>query len=130
MFMNCAPVMVLGGEGYKDTPDSEHGKRFRQAPLMFEANNGNGCWTANAGSCIQFPEPGDSLEVNSECPFKPEIMFNGTCGPEVRLANTHGGSSWDSHLAVVCFILVAGGLLWTIIKVFLKKRGKFRYEKV
>ncbi|KAJ3539765.1 hypothetical protein NM208_g5355 [Fusarium decemcellulare] len=113
MFMNCAPVMVLGGEGYKNTPDADHEKRFKQAPLMFEANNGNGCWTANAGSCIHFPEPGDSLEVNPECPFKPDIMFNGTCGPDVRLANigAHDGSSWSSPLAIFFFILVSPGLL-------------------
>ncbi|KAH7321994.1 hypothetical protein BKA65DRAFT_437476, partial [Rhexocercosporidium sp. MPI-PUGE-AT-0058] len=62
MFMNCAPIMVLGGPTDKDMTPKISNEKFYTAPLMFEANNGNGCWTANKGSCIEFPEPGESLE--------------------------------------------------------------------
>ncbi|KAJ0108251.1 hypothetical protein J7T55_000217 [Diaporthe amygdali] len=83
MFMNCAPIMVLGGRAL-DTPhtldisrdDSVLAAKWNQAPLMFEANNGNGCWTANKGSCVEFPEPGESLEVNHECPIDRELLQN------------------------------------------------------
>ncbi|KAH8760414.1 hypothetical protein F5883DRAFT_465270, partial [Diaporthe sp. PMI_573] len=96
MFMNCAPIMVLGGRGPNtlasldiSRDDSELTAQWDRAPLMFEANNGNGCWTANKGSCVEFPEPGESLEINDECPIDRERMFTGTCGPRQRLAELH-----------------------------------------
>ncbi|KAF6831426.1 endoglucanase [Colletotrichum musicola] len=90
MFMNCAPVVVMGYEGNADVPEAEQTAKFYRAPLVFEANNGNGCWTQNKGSCVKFFEPGESLVVNEECSLDESIMFTGECGPGRTLANLSG----------------------------------------
>ncbi|KAG4442706.1 hypothetical protein IFR05_001813 [Cadophora sp. M221] len=133
MFMNCAPVMVLGGKTDKEATWQEMNKKFHSAPLMFEANNGNGCWTANLGSCVEFPDPGESLEINPECPFEPDKMFTGTCGPSRRLALLAPRWGWRSHTLLVGFVLVVAILLVvSLTRVF---RGtnfgrRDKYEKV
>ncbi|KAK2624160.1 hypothetical protein QTJ16_006110 [Diplocarpon rosae] len=111
MFMNCAPVLVLGGATDKDLTQPELEAQYDAAPFMFEANNGNGCWTGNHGSCVVFPEPGDSLEVNSECPLDPVGMFTGVCDSSRRLAllPPHGAGSRSTH------ILALGGVLLMLI---------------
>lgn len=145
MFMNCAPVMVLGGRG-PNTPasldisrdDSELTAAWDRAPLMFEANNGNGCWTANKGSCVEFPEPGESLEINDECPIDREHMFTGTCGPRQRLAELRrpsfdglpSGMSQRPFLSIFV-IMVAGLLCASVVTVVLKrKRSGAVYRKI
>lgn len=144
MFMNCAPVMVLGGRA-ADTPasldisrdDSELMAQWNRAPLMFEANNGNGCWTANKGSCVEFPEPGESLEVNPECPVDREQMFTGTCGPRQRLAELYrpgfdglpSGLSQRPFLSIFA-IMVAALLFASVLTVVLKKRRGVVYRKI
>ncbi|KAH7395982.1 hypothetical protein BKA64DRAFT_675076 [Cadophora sp. MPI-SDFR-AT-0126] len=131
MFMNCAPIMVLGGTANKDVFDPTGGfDELRRQPLMFEANNGNGCWTKNGGSCVIFPEPGDSVEVNEECPFDKNNMFDGTCGKEYRIGNMSGAwtlGRWVTGMFVVCVVV---GLVVSIWKVFRGKRHLDSYEKV
>ncbi|KAK1997546.1 hypothetical protein LX36DRAFT_720875 [Colletotrichum falcatum] len=109
VFMNCAPIVVLGHDQGADIPEEELMARFEQAPLVFEANNGNGCWTQNRGSCVKFPEPGESLVVNDECPLDEATMFTGNCGPGVTLANTRAWPRWLSPLEMLigCVVLVA-----------------------
>ncbi|KAK9784955.1 putative Endoglucanase [Seiridium cardinale] len=87
MFMNCAPVMVLGHDKGADVPDAVLDEHFDNAPLIFEANNGNGCWTLNTGNCVKFPNPGTSVEVNAECPFDEQQQVVGTCSPEFMLGS-------------------------------------------
>ncbi|EKD20942.1 uncharacterized protein L3040_005878 [Drepanopeziza brunnea f. sp. 'multigermtubi'] len=124
MFMNCAPIMVLGGPTSKDVFDETLREKFNTAPLMFEANNGNGCWTANKGSCIEFPEPGGSLEVNPECPFDPEMMFTGTCGPSHRLAMMYSSGMPNEHRMLAGFVVAVSVLLLiSVVKVFRDRRG-------
>jgi hypothetical protein len=146
MFMNCAPIMVLGGKG-PDTPanldinreDTELMAQWEQAPLMFEANNGNGCWTANQGSCVEFPEPGESLEINHECPIHPEKMFTGTCGPRQRLAELYSGPGLGGlrygmlqHPFIAMFVIMVAGLLCaSVFTVVLKRKRRVAvYKKV
>ncbi|KAI1842569.1 hypothetical protein JX266_011182 [Neoarthrinium moseri] len=57
-FINCAPILVLGGPTPPDVSDLLLQAPFVKAPLMFEANNSNGYWTVNKGSCVEFPEQG------------------------------------------------------------------------
>ncbi|KAH7393659.1 hypothetical protein BKA64DRAFT_92801 [Cadophora sp. MPI-SDFR-AT-0126] len=132
VFMNCAPIMVLGGPTDKNVPDTVWDEKFENAPLMFEANNGNGCLTANTGSCVIFPEPGDSVEVNPECPIDVENMFSGICGPSQRLALM--SSRWDlrSYWVTAAFVAVASILLViSLVKVFNTRRaGGNVYEKM
>lgn len=132
MFMNCAPIMVLGDASNTDVPEESREEKFESAPLMFEANNGNGCWTQNLGSCVEFPEPGDSFEVNPECPFNPENMFSGVCGPSRRLAILSSRWGTTSHTMLAAFVLVVTvALILSVMRVF---RGKHdqrdKYEKV
>lgn len=132
MFMNCAPIMVLGGPTAKDVEDATWEEKFESAPLMFEANNGNGCWTANTGSCVIFPEPGDSLVTNSECPFDEENMFTGICGPSRRLALLKSRWNLGSYWVILGLIgLVSVFLIVSLVKVFQTRRpGGNTYEKV
>ncbi|KAL1858040.1 hypothetical protein Daus18300_010152 [Diaporthe australafricana] len=138
MFMNCAPIMVLGGRSESTPPAVDIGRddsvlvaKWDQAPLMFEANNGNGCWTANKGSCVEFPDPGESLEVNHECPIDREHMFTGTCGPRQRLAELYrpgldalpAGMAQRPFLSIFV-VMVAGLLFASVLKVVLSKRRK------
>lgn len=133
MFMNCAPIMVLGGNTPPNVPYDEHMRQWEKQPRIFEANNGNGCWTANKGSCVQFPEPGESLEVNPECPVLPDQMFTGNCAhpksmaTKVSLADRVRDRPFLSSFA----ILVACLLIASIGKVVIssKKRG-VRYRKI
>ncbi|PVH76864.1 lytic polysaccharide monooxygenase [Cadophora sp. DSE1049] len=132
VFMNCAPIMVLGGHTDKDVTDAAWDEKFKSAPLMFEANNGNGCVTAKTGSCVVFPEPGDSVEVNSECPFDAGNMFTGICGPSQRLALL--SSRWDLGsywLTVGLVAVVSVFLIISLAKVFQTRRaGENKYDKV
>lgn len=145
MFMNCAPIMVLGGRGPNtlasldiSRDDSELTAQWDRAPLMFEANNGNGCWTANKGSCVEFPEPGESLEINDECPIDRERMFTGTCGPRQRLAELHRPgfdglpSGMSQHPFLSIFVIMVAGLLCaSVFTVVLKrKRSAAFYRKI
>ncbi|KAI1844876.1 hypothetical protein JX265_009463 [Neoarthrinium moseri] len=112
MFMNCAPIMVLGGPQEPDVPESVRLEKFHAAPLVFEANNGNGCWTMNQGNCVKFPNPGNSVEVNEECPLDELHQVTGTCGPEHVLAK----QGWSGvHLmlyqAMAAIALVVGAYL-------------------
>ncbi|KAF6803580.1 hypothetical protein CSOJ01_10821 [Colletotrichum sojae] len=84
---------------------------FYRAPLVFEANNGNGCWTQNKGSCVKFFEPGESLIVNEECPLDESIMFTGECGPGRTLANLPGWWRWLSVYQIIGLLLVGAILL-------------------
>lgn len=104
MFMNCAPVMIMGYDQGVDIPDQVLEEKYNNAPLVFEANNGNGCWTRNKGSCVKFPNPGDSVERNMECPFDELTQFSGTCSPDVTLASQsrHGLS-----YVLLCVMLIA-----------------------
>ena len=138
MFMNCAPIMVLGGFTGKDINDSVLETQWKNAPLMFEANNGNGCWTANRGSCVKFPQPGHSLEVNHECPFSTETMFTGTCGPEQRLALLGGTSQIpfpirNRPILLTFVLLLSCALVVSLAKVFFlhhRKRGGVIYSRL
>ncbi|KAH6699050.1 hypothetical protein BKA61DRAFT_583088 [Leptodontidium sp. MPI-SDFR-AT-0119] len=132
MFMNCAPIMVLGGPTGKDVLDETLDEKFRSAPLMFEANNGNGCWTTNLGNCVQFPDPGESVEVNPECPLDPDNTFTGICGPSRRLALLTPRWGLTSHTLLVGFVLVVTILLAvSLIRVFRgTHKGRDKYEKV
>lgn len=130
MFMNCAPIMVLGGPTDPNVFDGEWDTKWDAAPLMFEANNGNGCWTANTGSCVQFPEPGESLEVNPECPVDPKRMFTGTCGPRVRLAEMPATSRlMDRPLLALFVFLVFCLLIASVARVVISGRTR-GYSKV
>lgn len=104
--MNCAPVVVIGYKGNADVPEAEQTAKFHRAPLMFEANNGNGCWTQNKGSCVKFFEPGESLVVNEECPLDESTMFTGECGPERTLANLPRWSSSLLSFQILCVLVV------------------------
>ncbi|CAL3966795.1 hypothetical protein PZA11_003279 [Diplocarpon coronariae] len=123
MYMNCAPIMILGGGTDTNTTDAAREKKFDAAPLIFEANNGNGCWTANQGSCVEFPEPGDSLEVNAECPLDQKIMFTGVCNSSRRLALLSSRWYWvDYKLSLGLVLLVSMLLTFSIVKLS-RKRG-------
>ncbi|KAK2046786.1 hypothetical protein LZ31DRAFT_461836 [Colletotrichum somersetense] len=112
MFMNCAPVVILGQDQDADVPDEDLAAKFEAAPLIFEANNGNGCWTQNRGSCVKFPEPGDSLVVNEECSLDESTMFTGNCGPGVTLANMRAWPRWPSTLGLLLgLIVIVGGVV-------------------
>ncbi|KAF3800783.1 hypothetical protein GCG54_00009454 [Colletotrichum gloeosporioides] len=101
MFMNCAPIVVLGHDQDADVPEEDLAAKFDQAPLIFEANNGNGCLTQNKGSCVKFPEPGDSLVVNEECSLDESTMFTGECGPGITLANMRTWPRWPSPVEML-----------------------------
>jgi hypothetical protein len=78
--MNCAPVTIIDS-GKRS--ESGGGFVMRRAvldslPDMFKANIGNGCGTAQQGSCVVFPSPGTSVETNT-CPFDQNHMFTGSC---------------------------------------------------
>ncbi|KAK0099568.1 hypothetical protein ONS95_013536 [Cadophora gregata] len=134
MFMNCAPIMVLGGATDKDVTDAMWNEKFESAPLMFEANNGNGCLTVKdkTGKCVVFPEPGDSLEVNPDCPFDTENMFTGTCDPSHRLALMTPRTDFRSWLgAMGCAAIVFVFLIFVLVRAFRNARSsRNKYEKV
>ncbi|KAK0371958.1 endoglucanase [Colletotrichum limetticola] len=124
MFMNCAPIVVLGQETNADVTEQERAAKFDQAPLVFEANNGNGCWTQNKGSCVKFPNPGESLVVNEECPLYEETMFTGKCGPERSLGNLW---SWPSQWTMFSGGAIAVFLVLGVMRVVRTWRGRQKY---
>ncbi|ETS82466.1 hypothetical protein PFICI_04342 [Pestalotiopsis fici W106-1] len=116
MFMNCAPVMIMGYDQGVDIPDAILEDQYNKAPLVFEANNGNGCWTRNKGSCVKFPNPGNSVERNMECPFDELTQFTGTCSPDVTLASQSRYSLSYMLLCVMVIAILGYGIVFGVQK--------------
>lgn len=93
---------------------------------MFEANNGNGCWTRNKGSCLHYPNPGESVETN-DCPYYPDEMLSGTCGDEYNLSGTKAPLISRVHF-LFYMILITSALF--LAYVALKKMVRQKYKRV
>ncbi|KAL3706235.1 hypothetical protein TMatcc_007245 [Talaromyces marneffei ATCC 18224] len=64
MYMNCAPVEIIGQGGSKKREEETSLSKRADFPEMFVANI-NGC-TTSEGFDIRFPNPGDSVEQRGD----------------------------------------------------------------
>lgn len=67
MYMNCAPVSIVGGTDDKEFMDS--------LPPVFQANIPGQCTTGESGQLLNIPNPGKFGKVNAE----PSPSGNGQC---------------------------------------------------
>lgn len=67
MYMNCAPVAIVGGTDDKELMDS--------LPPVFQANTPGTCTTGESGQVLNIPNPGKFGKVNAE----PSPGGNGQC---------------------------------------------------
>jgi len=86
MYMNCAPVTVTPAAGGKAR------RRFRQRadamdslPVMFRANSGNGCSTAESGKLLAIPEENRGRNVQ-RIGDEVSVPPVGSCGAGAGLA--------------------------------------------
>lgn len=89
MYMNCAPVSIVGGTDDKEFMDS--------LPPVFQANIPGKCTTGASGELLNIPNPGKFGKVYAE----PSPMGNGQCptaGPPTFVESPQGSSNTTSSV--------------------------------